>query len=173
MDIRLVLETIYREYFNLFLTIGFRYKLDKKTIEERIQETFEKAFTNINKIRGNSEPEVRSYVIRIFRNQCLLYLRNRKSFVDVMDYEAGLVDMKYDPLHEILLIEELRLRDHAIRRIEPLKYREPVSLYLDGFKPREIAEKIGRNASTTRNLIHRGLKKFEAIIKKIDPLRNE
>ncbi len=84
-----------------------------------------------------------------------------------------MVDVKNDSLHEILLIEELRLRDYAVSIIKPPKYREPVNLYLEGHKPRDIAKIIGRNASTTRNLIHRGLKIFERIIAKLDPLRND
>ena len=171
MNISLVLEKIYKEYFNLFFSIGYRYRLDKETIEDKIQEAFEKAFSNKEKIRGTSEAEIRTYVIRIFRNQCLLYLRSGKRQGNKTPYDTDMIDIRFDPLHEILIIEEMRLQRVALSRIEPLKYREPVALYLEGYKPRDIAVKIKKNGSTTRNLIHRGLKIFEAIMKKMDPLR--
>lgn len=171
MDISLALETIYKNYFNLFMAIGFRYRLDKETIKEMIQESFTKAFLNIHTIRATTESELRSYVIRIFRNQCLLHLRNTKNHLDLKEFETGLADEKYNTLYEILIIEEMRLRQFAISLMEPEKYREPVSLYLEGCKPGDIATRINRNASTTRNLIHRGLKIFERIMTTLDPLR--
>ncbi len=171
MDISQVLETIYRKYFNLFISIGFRYRLDKETIKDMIQETFSKVLSNTKTIRAETEPELRSYVITTFRNQCLLYLRDSKKHWNIDTYEGNSIDVRAHPLYEILIIEEIRLRDYAITLIEPEKYREPVRLYLDGLKPGRIAEIIVRNGSTTRNLIHRGLKKFEKIIFKLDPLR--
>lgn len=171
MDISLALETIYKNYFNLFLAMGFRYRLDKETVKEMIQETFTKAFLNIHTIRATTEAELRSFVIRIFRNQCLLHLRNTKKHLDLKEFETGLADEKCNPLYEILLIEEMRLRQLAISLIEPEKYREPVRLYLGGRKPGEIATCINRNPSTTRNLIHRGLKIFERMMTSLDPLR--
>ena len=177
MDIRSTLEQVYTNYFNLLVSIGFEYKLDKKTIEDMIQNAFIKAFTSKDLIKSDTETGIRNFVIRIFRNECIDHLRKNKKLLEKMNphlnpgIEMRTGDKRYDALNELLLIEELKLRKRAIKKIQPEKYQQPVLLYFEGYEPKEIAEKLDLNRNTTRSLLQRGLIKFENIMTKMDPLR--
>lgn len=183
MDVSKVLEQVYNRHFGLLVTIGVKnYGCDFDTAKDRIQETFVHAWKNRSNIRANTEGGVRSFVIRIFRNTCISHLRKSNPFSEISErrnnldemntdpVEKNFADISSDPLHEILFIEEMRLRKHAVEQLPP-KYRKPVELYLEGKKPQDIAEITGTNKSTTRTRIDRGLKKFEKILLNVDPLR--
>lgn len=176
------IEFVYRKYFHLFLYIGMRnYGLDLETAKGKIQETFVKVWENRNVIKNDTEPGIRGYAVRTLRNICINHLRRKSPFVDNQiaggdeDEETGSIienatDETANPLFEILLIEEKRLQEEAIRRL-PEKYREPVRLSLMGVKPREISKKTGLRLSTFTNYKHRGLKQYEKIINHLDPFR--
>jgi len=170
------IEHIYRSYIFLFIKIGSQYRLNQDMIEEIVQDSFVEAIHTQEQIRLDTESGIRGYIIRIFRNKCIDHIRmNFKCNGCRFDFEAalGIVDAKEDPLHELLLREELRLRDYAVTQITPEKYKEPVQLFLEGEKPVDIAGIIDKNRSTTRNLIQRGLMIFETIMLNLDPLREK
>ncbi len=180
MDDSEILEKIYTQHFGLFLSIGLRYGLDYETAKEMIQDTFTKVWKNNHRIKKKNEASVRSYLITTYKRICISTLRRNNLFVEIKDSynnqetytrkEENVKDLQSDPLHEILLIEEMRLRKFAIKQLHS-RYREPVRLFLEGKKPQDIAEINGGNRSTIRTQIERGLKKFEKILNKIDPLR--
>ena len=182
MDQKYWIEFVYREYFPLFLSIGLRrYGLDMDTAKEKIQETFVMVWQHHLSIKNNTEPGVRGYAIRTLRNLCLNHIRKKHPFVDMSppgrNDDSGndmgiehISDEHTHPLFEILLIEEKRLQEKAIEKL-PVKYQEVVRLSLGGLKPREIAEKTGLKMATLTNYKHRGLKRYETLINKMDPLR--
>lgn len=174
MDILRRIEHIYRTYVYLFFNIGKQYRLDFQVIEEILQESFAAAIMARDRIEITSEAGVRGYIIRIFRNKCIDHIKaNVNGNTPIYDDSDTLTDVQEDPLHDLLIREEMRLRDYAVSVISPEKYREPVRMYLDGDSPKHIAETLNKNRSTTRNLIQRGLEKFETIMLKLDPLRKK
>ena len=89
---------------------------------------------------------------------------------DALTLMDTIEDKRSNPLSEILLIEEMRLQDAAIKQLPP-KYRNPVKLSLEGMKRKDIAQKLGEKEITIRNLKHRGLRKYEKIMSILDALR--
>jgi RNA polymerase sigma factor (sigma-70 family) len=182
MDIAAVIETTYRKHIGLFIDIGTRtYGFDTATAMDRLQEAFIKVWAHQDKIRVTSPAGVRSYALRVYRNTCIDFLRRKKyepagktggANVDNTSPATvdSLSDQRSDPLHEILLIEEGRLQTAAIAQL-PEKYREVVRLSLQGMKRKRIAQRLGIANSRIHNLKFRGLKKYEAIIQKMDPHR--
>lgn len=183
MNISELIENIYQSYFYLFLSIGkINYGLDNDETKEMIQETFIKIWTKKHTIKLKNEAGVRSFAISVFRNTCISHLRRPNPFI-VKSYnsketnrkesnhlEDDAIDVKSDPLSEILLIEEMRLREVALKQLSP-KYRETVKLSLEGMKRKDIAKKLCIKESVIHNLKHRGLKKYEKIMNILDPLR--
>ena len=176
-DQRYWIEFVYREYFPLFLATGMkRYGLDMDMAKEKIQETFVMVWKRHASIKNNTEPGVRGYAMRTFRNVCLNHIKRKHPFVDMNssretdDYIDHVRDEGVHPLFEILLIEEKRLQDIAITML-PEKYQAVVRLSLGGLTPREIARKTDLKMATLTNYKHRGLKKYETIINALDPLR--
>lgn len=178
MDVSELIETIYKSYLYLFLSIGMRnYSLHDDEAKEMIQETFIKVWKNKHTIRAKNEAGVRNYTLSVFRNSCISYLRKSALFVEKSSDceqdgspEQNMMDTRSDPLSEILLIEEMRLQDEAIKQLPP-KYRETIKLSLEGMKRKDIAKKLEIKEITIRNLKHRGLKKYEKIINTLDPMR--
>ena len=179
MDVSKAVEKIYKSYFFLFVSIGKRnYALNNDVVKDMIQETFIKLWKNKQNIKANDEAGVRNYALSVFRNTCISQLRKSNLFIEKdcseQDQdgspEESMEDKRSNPLSEILLIEEMRLQEVAIKQLPP-KYRNTVKLSLEGMKRRDIAKKLGIKESTIRNLKHRGLKKYEKIIIKMDPLR--
>lgn len=186
MDTAELIERTYRECNGLFLTIGMRtYGFSFEIAKDRLQEAFIKVWENRGTIRNATPPGIRSFALRVHRNACIDYLRrwhkerqNRVSFDNDgsqsqnMDEAESMADRRSDPLHEILLIEELRLQGAAIKLLPP-KYRDVVRLSLMGVKRNAIAKELGIKESAIHNLKARGLKKYEANILKLDPDRKD
>ncbi len=183
MEVDNLIERVYNKHFGLFMSIGMNtYRLEHETIKEKIQEAFTKVWKNRKTIKAQEEAGVRSFALSVFRNTCISHLRKPNPFVDVGykdedsnpgrgdSYMENVADLASDPLNEILLIEEKRLQNEVIHQLPP-KYREPVRLSLAGMKRKDIAEKLGIRETTIHNLKHRGLKKYEIIINRMDPLR--
>lgn len=174
-----IVEKIYRQYFDLFLYIGHnRFHFDPETIKDKIQETFKNIWKNRHRINNNDEKSMRCYAIRVFRNTCINHLKRPNLFIEYDDSDktnnpdnpANMVDVTANPLFEILITEEKRLQEKAISRL-PVKYREIVRLSLEGMKRKNIAEKLNIKETSIHNLKFRGLKKYETIINRLDPLR--
>ncbi len=184
MDVSTAIEKIYRHYFGLFLSIGRKnYGLDYETSKEKIQEAFALVWKKKNIIKAENEAGIRSYIFTAFRNVCLSHCRRPDIFVKTESIDMdpnqtenssspleNMADIGSNPLYEMLLIEEARLQDTAIEKL-PLKYRETVKLSLKGVKRKEIANMLGVKETSIHNLKHRGLKKYEKIINRLDPLR--
>ncbi len=183
MDVSKAVEKTYNQYFGLFLSIGQRnYGLNGETIKDMIQETFEKVLKNMHKIKAKDEAGVRSYAITVFRNTCISHLRRPNPFIELGhnsiepvcmvndSLERTVSDKNSNPLYEILLIEEMRLQEAAINKL-PEKYRETVKLSLEGVKRKDIAKLLNIKETAIHNLKYRGLKKYEKIIKTLDPMR--
>ncbi len=174
MNIDTVLEAVYTKHFNLFLSIGLKYRFDAKTAEDMIHSAFVKALRNKYKIKAEDEVGVRNYIIVILRNLCLDHLDKTKRAEAVTAAEQNLqnheaiLNTGSNPLHEILITEEMRMRNKAIENINPQRYREPVRMYLDGYNRKEIAEMVGKSPGSTKNLIFRGLKKLKKIMERMD-----
>lgn len=168
------IEHIYRTCIYLFFSIGKQYRLESHIVEEIVQDAFAAAIISMDRIKINTEAGIRGYIIRIFRNKCIDHIKaNINGSGPIFDDSITAIDIQEDPLHELLICEEMRLRDYAVSAISPKKYREPVRLYLEGHSPKNIAETLNKNRSTTRNLIQRGLKIFETLMLKLDPLRKD
>ncbi len=179
MDVSELIEKIYTSYFYLFLSIGKKnYTLEDDVVKDMIQETFIKIWKNKHAIKAKSEAGVRNFALSVFRNTCISHLRKPKFFPekDINDQDQGgslednIEDKRSNPLSEILLIEETRLQEAAIKQLPP-KYRIPVKLSLEGMKRKDIAKKLGLKEISIRNLKYSGLKKYEKIMNTLDPLR--
>ena len=180
MEIISILERIYERHYGLFCKIGCEiYGLNIETTYDIIHDSFIKVFKNRSKIKSESEPGIRGYFIKTFRNECVSYLNRQNRFLkeskesseEIINMSTGIKTA--DTLNEILLIEEYRLQECAIRMINSEKYQEPVKLYLQGYKVKDIANKINKKYRATQTLIRRGLREYNNTINKLDPLRKD
>ena len=148
---------------------GLLFRLTENGEEARdlTQETFLRAFQNIDRFRG--EADVRTWIYRIAinqaRNRSRWWRRRRRDATSSLDATLGesgqsiistLAEPSQNPEQQTLARErELALRS-ALQRLGQA-YRETVILRdIEGFTYEEIAETLGINVGTVKSRLARG-----------------
>jgi len=148
---------------------GLLFRLTENSEEARdlTQETFLRAFQNIDRFRG--EADVRTWIYRIAinqaRNRCRWWRRRRRDATVSLDQKQGesgqtisgtLAEPSQNPEQQTLARErELALRS-ALQRLGQA-YRETVILRdIEGFTYEEIAETLEINVGTVKSRLARG-----------------
>ena len=148
---------------------GLLFRLTENGEEARdlTQETFLRAFQNIDRFRG--EADVRTWIYRIAinqaRNRSRWWRRRRRDATTSLDATLGesgqsiistLAEPSQNPEQQTLARErELALRS-ALQRLGQA-YRETVILRdIEGFTYEEIAETLGINVGTVKSRLARG-----------------
>jgi RNA polymerase sigma-70 factor (ECF subfamily) len=148
---------------------GLLFRLTENGEEARdlTQETFLRAFQNIDRFRG--EADIRTWIYRIAinqaRNRSRWWRRRRRDATVSLDATYGesgqsisgtLAEPSQNPEQQTLARErEMSLRS-ALRRLA-LVYRETVILRdIEGFTYEEIAETLGINVGTVKSRLARG-----------------
>lgn len=148
---------------------GLLFRLTENSEEARdlTQETFLRAFQNIDRFRGDAD--VRTWIYRIAinqaRNRFRWWRRRRRDATVSLDQKQGesgqsiigtLAEPSENPEQQTLARErELALRS-ALQRLGQA-YRETVILRdIEGFTYEEIAETLGINVGTVKSRLARG-----------------
>jgi RNA polymerase sigma-70 factor (ECF subfamily) len=148
---------------------GLLFRLTENGEEARdlTQETFLRAFQNIDRFRG--EADIRTWIYRIAinqaRNRSRWWRRRRRDATVSLDATYGesgqsilgtLAEPSQNPEQQTLARErEITLRA-ALQRLA-LSYRETVILRdIEGFTYEEIAETLGINVGTVKSRLARG-----------------
>jgi RNA polymerase sigma-70 factor (ECF subfamily) len=148
---------------------GLLFRLTENGEEARdlTQETFLRAFQNIDRFRG--EADIRTWIYRIAinqaRNRSRWWRRRRRDATVSLDATYGesgqsilgtLAEPSQNPEQQTLARErEITLRS-ALQRLA-LSYRETVILRdIEGFTYEEIAETLGINVGTVKSRLARG-----------------
>jgi RNA polymerase sigma-70 factor (ECF subfamily) len=148
---------------------GLLFRLTENGEEARdlTQETFLRAFQNIDRFRGDAD--VRTWIYRIAinqaRNRFRWWRRRRRDATVSLDQKQGesgqsisgtLAEPSENPEQQTLARErELALRS-ALQRLGQA-YRETVILRdIEGFTYEEIAETLGINVGTVKSRLARG-----------------
>lgn len=149
---------LYKQYSKAMYNASFRILKDSAEAEDAMQDSFLKAFQNIDSYSGTVS--FGAWLKKIVINTSLDLLRKRKiEFEDIEDVNLKVIDD--DVAGED---EELGLKVEKVKKamlLLPDGYRVVLSLYLlEGYDHDEIAEIIGVSASTSRSQLARARKKL-------------
>ncbi len=151
---------LFHSYAPLMLSICFRYLKQRETAEDILIHAFHKIFTKIHTFNGQGSFE--GWMKRIVINECLMELRKKKSHyltvaIDEMHSEP---EVAWD--HRLEYEELLTLLDQL-----PNGYRTVFNMYvLEGFKHKEIAQKLGVSVNTSKSQLILARRKLQSLIKK-------
>lgn len=129
------LDRMVQQYEKDLLRICCLYLRDWSAAEDVVQETFLKAFRNLDSFRGESSEK--TWLIRIALNACRDYRRN--AWFRYIDSRVSITDLPVSsdppgPEHVELTL--------AIMKLKP-KYMEAVLLYFyEGYSMKEIGEML-------------------------------
>ena len=147
--------------------LNFAYKLtaDREEANDLLQETSLKALDNEEKY--TAETNFKGWVYTIMRN---IFINNYRkalrdqTYVDQTDNQYYLnqnFDIEGDSTEGSYDLKEMR----RIVNAQPKEYRIPFSMYVSGFKYREIADKLGLPLGTVKSRIYFTRQKLQEELK--------
>ncbi len=147
--------------------LNFAYKLtaDREEANDLLQETSLKALDNEDKYTAETNFKEWIYTImrNIFINNYRKALRDQ-TYVDQTDNQFYLnqnIDIEGDSTEGSYDLKEMRRIVNAL----PKEYRIPFSMYVSGFKYREIADKLGLPLGTVKSRIYFTRQKLQEELK--------
>lgn len=147
--------------------LNFAYKLtaDREEANDLLQETSLKALDNEDKY--TAETNFKGWIYTIMRN---IFINNYRkalrdqTYVDQTDNQFYLnqnIDIEGDSTEGSYDLKEMRRIVNAL----PREYRIPFSMYVSGFKYREIADKLGLPLGTVKSRIYFTRQKLQEELK--------
>lgn len=147
--------------------LNFAYKLtaDREEANDLLQETSLKALDNEEKY--TAETNFKGWIYTIMRN---IFINNYRkalrdqTYVDQTDNQYYLnqnFDIEGDSTEGSYDLKEM----HRIVNALPKEYRIPFSMYVSGFKYREIADKLGLPLGTVKSRIYFTRQKLQEELK--------
>ena len=147
--------------------LNFAYKLtaDREEANDLLQETSLKALDNEDKY--TAETNFKGWIYTIMRN---IFINNYRkalrdqTYVDQTDNQVYLnqnIDIEGDSTEGSYDLKEMRRIVNAL----PKEYRIPFSMYVSGFKYREIADKLGLPLGTVKSRIYFTRQKLQEELK--------
>ena len=156
-------KALYSQLSDHMFAVCLRYLKKREEAEDVLLESFYKVFTQMDKYSGKGSFE--GWIRKIIVNECLMKLRkNRLYFAeineDIMDnpseYKSGLDQLLVDDI--LILLNDL-----------PMGYRTVFNLYvIEGFKHKEIAERLGISINTSKSQLILARKKLICKLKEIN-----
>lgn len=153
---------IYSLYYKAMYNTSLRIVGISDLAEDIMQESFLKAFKNLDQYRG--EVSFGAWLKKIVVNRSLDYLRKKKVVTeDIENHEHNLIEEEEIDVEDSVTVHDIR---EEIQKL-PDGYRVVLSLYLlEGYDHDEIAEILKINPSTSRSQYARAKKKLAENLKK-------
>ena len=155
-------KELYARYKGILFAICRRYISNTESAEDVFIEGFYKILTKIDTFKGAGSFE--GWMKRLMVNECLMHIRKHKSSkltVELGDLQIGNED--YSALDHLLADDILKLVNQL-----PTGYRTIFNLYVvEGYKHREIAEKLGISINTSKSQLILAKKKLQLLSSKL------
>lgn len=181
LDLRYQLENIIEQEYNKFYAVIYRITGRHQDTEDVLQNSFLKAFMNIDKFKGKSA--LSTWLYRIAINESYSYMKNwSKMPVVAMIEELNITDdafykqIKYEPAIDDELITE-EIREQCIRGFLKCVSKQKRVVFLLkttlGLKNKEIAEILEISENNAKVQLHRARKQLQEMFEQrcslIDP----
>lgn len=153
---------LYDKYKSVFMGICMRYLKNPTWAEEALVESFLKIFTRINQYDGRGSFE--GWMKRICVNESLMHLRKLKKIRE----NKNEIDID---MHSPASGEQNMIDNDILKLLERLPdgYRTVFNLYvIEGFKHREIAEKLGISINTSKSQLIMARKRLKKMLENMD-----
>jgi RNA polymerase sigma-70 factor (ECF subfamily) len=143
---RLAQRALYDRYTNRLYSVAMRYVRHAETAQDVLAEAWIKIFKNLSKFKHDGSFE--GWMKRIVSNEALMYLR--KNRIDTAELSVAVIAQEPS---EVRVTDGLESAD-VLRLLDTLPdgCRTVFNLFeLEGFKHREIAEKLGVSINTSKS----------------------
>ncbi len=152
------LDRMVRQYEKDLLRLCCVYLRDWNAAEDVVQETFLKAYKNLDSFRGDSGEK--TWLIRIALNGCRDY--RRSAWFRYIDSRVSIDDLSVPAEAPSTAQADMTL---AIMKLKP-KYMEAVLLYFyEGYSMKEIGEMLGISDAAVSGRLHKAKQKLKQTLK--------
>ena len=154
-------KALYDMYRGLLFSICRRYIGQTESAEDVFIEGFYKIFSKIGSFKNEGSFE--GWMKRLMVNECLMYIRKHKK--SHMTVELG--DLQIDN-EDLSALDNLQTED-ILKMVNelPKGYKTVFNLYVvEGFKHREIAERLGISINTSKSQLILAKKKLRQMAEK-------
>jgi len=154
-------KALYDLYSPVLYAIALRYIKDQQRAEDIMVKSMYVIMKKIKDFKGDGSFE--GWMKKITVNECLMYLRKKVNKIHHQEVEERHVVIDQNAIDQLQHEDILRL----IRKL-PDGYRTVFNLYvIEGFKHKEIAEKLNITESTSKSQLFLAKKKLKDWIQKI------
>ena len=154
---RLAQRALYERYTHKLYSVAIRYVRHTETAQDVLAEAWIKIFKNLSTFKHDGSFE--GWMKRIVSNEALMYLR--KNRISIAELSAAVMAQEPSDVRVTDGLEQadvLRLLDSL-----PVGCRTVFNLYeLEGFKHREIAEKLSVSINTSKSQLILAKQKLRA-----------
>jgi RNA polymerase sigma factor (sigma-70 family) len=165
---REMFEVIVRRYNTQLYRVGMAYLRNHAQTEDAMQNTYLKAFLNLERFRGNSA--FATWLTRIMINECLMTLRSRKQFV--METIDGGNERVADEMFAAPVVDSLHTQDlkavleDAVQKL-PRTHRAVYLLReVQQLSTAETSEALGISPENVKVSLHRAREGLKAELMK-------
>ena len=124
-----------------------RYVKNAEDAEEVLLDGFFKFFKNLSSFTFVGEAALFSWIKKIMVNECLMFLRKKKVFAMVSDFDAEDIPLPEEALDKLSATEIFNLIVQL-----PVGYRTVFNLYeIEGMNHKEIAGALGISEGTSKS----------------------
>lgn len=150
-------QEIYQRYSPMINAYLYKILNDEQLTEDFFQDTFIKFYINIKK--DTFKTNIAGYLIKIARNLCLNYKRDKKSKVSIEDLNISIEKNQNYENQELL-----ELINYALDLLD-FDYKEAFILReYDGFSYQEIANITGTTLTNAKSRVFRAKKRIKEIL---------
>ena len=164
---RLAQKKLYDTYAPILLGICRRYVKDITDAEDVLLEAMYKIMANIQTFHGKGSFE--GWMKRITINEALMFLRRKHNFnLSIDASHIAIADDDQSVEEDLFEADILAVMDQL-----PKGYKTVFNLYvIEGYKHREIAEKLGISINTSKSQLIQAKRKLATLLKKNQILAN-
>ncbi len=156
---------VYDNYADAVFRFCYLRLFEREIAKDFMQQAFLKTWEYL--ANGKEVENLKAFVFQVARNLIIDYHRVKKenlSLENLVENGREFPDQKQDWNLEI----DLQKLKGVLDELDEI-YREAIVLrYVEGFRPKEIAELLGESEDVVSVRIHRGLKKMKELIKKYE-----
>lgn len=141
---------LYTSYASAMLNVSHRILQNKEEAEDVLQESFVKAFKNLESFRGDAT--FGSWLKRIVVNASLNQLKKRKFVTESIEEDLPLMEEEQEATEPVYTVNDI---NRAVASLSD-GYRAVFTLYMfEDYSHREIADMLGVSESTSKSQLNR------------------
>lgn len=151
------IDILFDKYFAILVIYAKRFVNSYDIAEDIVQDTFLKLWE-----RDSERTYSRSYLFVCIHNQSINYLKKKASFIEIVDFENGLLTDDFTKEEETIEeFEKLKSLFKALDKLPPKTLEVLKKVYFEEKKYSEVASELGLSLNTIKAHMYLAIKSLK------------